>query len=190
MPDEPTPPAEPEQVPSLVNEDGTFVKDWTTKLKDESLHNDATLKTIPDIDTWAKNHVNLRKQVPMDKMPRPTEHFTDSDWDEYHKAGGRPDTAADYNIKRNEGIPEALRTKEAIDSDQEFYLKAGFSKKQVEALEQYNEDKLLTAIQNSETQKDMDFNALKDGLTKKWGAAYDQKAFRRPGNRKSRQRRP
>ncbi len=53
-----TPPVAPEQPPetpptveSLLNSDGTFIKDWTTKLKDESLHNDPTLirfKGIPD----------------------------------------------------------------------------------------------------------------------------------------------
>ena len=169
------PSADPPPAVSLVNADGTFIKDWTTKLTDETLHNDATLTTIPDINTWAKNHVNLRKQVPMDKMPRPTEHFTDTDWDEFHKAGGWPDTAGDFNIKRHESLPESLRTKEVIEADQEFYHKNRFNKKQVDALEKYNEDKLLALIQNKDQQEEMDFTARKDGLTKKWGIAFDQK---------------
>lgn len=175
-----TPPVAPEQPPetppieSLVNADGTFVKDWTTKLKDETLHNDPTLIRFKGIEELSSGHVNVRRQVPMDKMPRPTEHFTDTDWEDFHKAGGKPETAGDYNITRDEKIPEEAMTKQMIEGYQELFHKIGLSKKQSDAISAYNSEQMISQLTTMAQQSEMDFNTLKDGLTKKWGLAFEQ----------------
>ncbi|KKN75811.1 hypothetical protein LCGC14_0376870 [marine sediment metagenome] len=163
-----------EEVTSLVNADGTFVKDWTTKLKDETLHNDPTLIRFKGIEELSSGHVNVRRQVPMDKMPRPTDHFTDTDWEDFHKAGGKPDTAGDYNIQRDEKIPEAAMTKQMIEGYEELFHKIGLSKKQSDAIVAYNSEQMITQLTTMAQKSEMDFNTLKDGLTKKWGLAFEQ----------------
>ncbi|KKK60974.1 hypothetical protein LCGC14_3019000, partial [marine sediment metagenome] len=159
---------------SLVNADGTFVKDWTTRLKDETLHNDPTLIRFKGIEELSSGHVNVRKQVPLDKMPRPTEHFTDTDWEDFHKAGGRPETAGDYNIQRDRNIPEEAMTKDTIEGYQNLFHKIGLSKKQSDAIATYNTEQMISQLTTMAQKAEMDFNTLKDGLTKKWGLAFDQ----------------
>jgi len=111
-------------------------------------------------------------------MPRPNENWGDSDWDEFHKAGGRPETAADYNIKRNEAIPEELISQETMDGFQKLLFKHGASKKLVDALMTYNDEQTLKMMKQHE-EKTTEFNTrLWDSLHDTWGAAYDQRVRR------------
>ena len=138
------------------------------------MHEDQTLATIKDINSLSKSYVHVRKQVPLDKMPRPNDNFTDEDWGEFYKAGGRPDTAADYGIARPDEIPEEVMSKEVIEGYQELFHKIGLSKKQSDALTAYNNEKTVEAINYQTQQSEMDFNTLSDNLRKNWGMAFDQ----------------
>lgn len=165
------------QPTSPFKEDGTLVENWHKMAPEgyEALRESNTLPRIKKFWDIAKSYEHVRKQVPLDKMPRPNEHFTDSDWDEFHKAGGRPETAADYNIKRHEEIPEVAMTPEMITGFQDLFHKIGLSRKQVAAIVEYNDNLTLDKMNSMAQQEELDFNTLKDGLTKKWGMAYDQK---------------
>jgi hypothetical protein len=180
MNEETTPPAteQPsiEETPvAMVNTDGTFADNWNTMLQDESLHEDKTLPRIKDVESLAKSYIHVRKQVPLDKMARPNENWGDSDWEEFYKAGGRPDTAADYNIKKPDDFPAEIPWDEdLIKGYQDLFHKIGLSKKQSDALIAFNNTTSMEAYQKLQQKQDMDFTTLKDALTKKWGMAYDQ----------------
>jgi hypothetical protein len=147
-------------------------------LKDETLHEDKTLPRIKDVESLAKSYVHVRKQVPLDKIARPSEHFTDADWEEFHKAGGRPDTAADYALTRHEEIPEEAMPQEAIDSFQELLHKHGASKKLSDAIHEWNTDRVLQARKMMAEKAEADSTAISDGLHTLWGGAYDQNVHR------------
>lgn len=183
MADETTPPVTPPEPPTtppepptrMVNDDGTFAENWHTMLKDESLHEDKTLPRIRDIENLAKSYVHVRKQVPLDKTAIPNENWTDSDWDAWYDAGGRPKTAADFNIVRPKDYPEELWDDNRAKGYQEFFHKIGLSKKQSDALVAFNNEQTLAIKQTLDQQEETEFTDLKDALHKKWGAAYDQK---------------
>lgn len=182
MSNEPTPPATPPEQPpvvpeSIINADGTFSENWQTLAPEgyEDLHDDKSLPRSKNIWEFAKTHVNLRKQVPMDKMPRPNEKFTESDWDEYYKAGGRPDTKEDYNIKYSEEVPEQYRpSKEVTERFQEIFHKYGASKKLADALTSLNEELVLAEIAKDAQDRQELSDSIHDGLRKIWGPAYEQ----------------
>lgn len=177
----PAPPVEPPPTPpvTVVNADGTFVENWTTKLQDTSLHGDKTLIRFKSIEELSKGHVHVRKQVPLDKIARPSENSTDADWEEFHKAGGRPDTAADYNINaRPEEIPENLWDQTVADGWQEFFHKHGASKKLVEAINTRNTELVIAALAKQTQDAEISSNAVSDALRKDWGLAYDQNCHR------------
>ena len=154
MADEETPP-ETEQAPvatvpaSLVSADGSLVDGWHSQAPEgyEDLREDKSLSTIKNVFALGRSYVHVRKQVPMDKMPRPNENWGDADWEDFHKAGGRPDTAADYGLKRDEGIPEEIMPQEMLDGKQELLFKHGASKNLVEALNSYDNEQMLKLIQ-------------------------------------------
>jgi hypothetical protein len=159
----------------MVNTDGTFAENWHTMLQDGTLHEDKTLPRIKDVESLAKSYVHVRKQVPLDKMARPNENWTDSDWEEYHKAGGRPDTAEDFNIKKPDDLPEGIPWDEDLSKDyQNLFFKIGLSKKQSDAIADFNKTRMIETKQRLDQMKESEFVTLKDALTKKWGMAYDQ----------------
>ena len=59
---------------SIVKEDGSLVENWHTLLSDETLHDDQTLPRFKNVESLAKSYLNVRKQVPMDKIAIPTEN--------------------------------------------------------------------------------------------------------------------
>ena len=161
---------------SPFNADGTLVENWQNLAPEgyEDLKEDKTLPRLKNIWDMGRSYVSVRKQVPLDKMPRPNDNWGDEDWSEFHKAGGRPDTSGDFNIKRHEDIPEELMTKEMIDGYQELFHKIGLSKKQSDALVTYNNDLTVKALKNQAQMQELEGIKLKDNLTVKWGRAYDQ----------------
>jgi hypothetical protein len=169
------PPADPPE--GIVSIDGTLAKDWALKLKDESLHADKTLATIKNVEMLAKSYVHVRKQVPMDKVAIPTEHSTETDWEAFHIAGGRPETAGDYGeiTKRPEDIAEEHWDEKFMEGLNEVHLKAGLSKKQVQMLRDYDNAALRLKITNMNNDAEFAQTTLLDNLHAEWGNAYEQK---------------
>lgn len=165
---------------SIAGADGVFVKDWHTKAPDgyEELRDDKSLATIKSVWDIGKSYRHVRKQVPLDKMARPNDTWGDSDWDEFHKAGGRPDTKEDYNIKRHEEMPEDAMTKEDIDSFHDLLFRHGASKKLSDAIVEWNNEHFLHIKKQIEQAEEDQTNQVSDGLRKEWGLAYDQNVHR------------
>ena len=168
-------PTEPAAPTSMFNEDGSFVENWHTLLKDESLHTDTTLPRLKDVENLAKSYVHVRRQVPLNKIAIPTETSTDSEWEEFHKAGGRPETAADYNLAKPEDLPEEYYSPELASAAQELFHKIGLNHNQAAALFKFNNDHVMASL-NQQTQ---DFEAAKteakEKLLARWGNAYEQR---------------
>lgn len=166
--------------PSLVSADGSLVDNWQQHAPEgfEDLKDDKTLSTMKNVWNLSKSYVHVRKQVPMDKMPRPNENWGDNDWEEFYKAGGCPETPKDYNIKRHPDIPEDFMPQEVIDGYQELLHKHGASQKLVDALAEYNNDLTLKQITANTKAEEEHNTRLWDQLHDEWGRAYDQKVFR------------
>lgn len=175
------PPVAPEKPASLIGADGALVENWQKQAPEgyEDLREDKTLSTIKNIWDFGKSHVHMRKQVPMDKMPRPTDTWEDADWDEFYKAGGRPDTKEDYKITYADEIPEEMRpTKEVTEKFQEIFHKHGASKELVDALTAYNNELTLAGITKTNQDFELAVIEVQDALRKDWGLAYEQNVHR------------
>jgi|GEM_PF-3504561 len=181
MDDLTTPPAEtpgqPSTPSSIVNADGTLVENWHTFAPEgyEDLRDDKTLPRIKRIWDLGKSYVHVRKQVPLEKIARPNENFTEADWNEFYEAGGRPKTAEDYNITKPKDFPKEYWDDNRSKGFQKLFHKLGLSKKQCDDLVKYNNEEVLKSIQTQNQQEEAEFQELNDKLHQKWGAAYDQK---------------
>lgn len=175
------PPGTPPITPTSVTDAaGKLVDNWQTHAPEgyEDLREDKTLPRFKSIWDFGKSYVDVRKKVPLDKMARPNDTWGDSDWEEFHVAGGRPDTKEDYQIKRHEEIPEAAMTQELIDGYQELFHKIGLSKKQVEAISAHNSELMLKQIKDTSQAQEDETNKVLDNLRKLWGLATDQNIHR------------
>jgi hypothetical protein len=174
-----TPPTVP---PSLVSADGSLVDGWQQYAPDgfEDLKDDKTLSTMKNVWNLGKSYVHVRKQVPLDKMPRPNENWGDEEWNDFYKAAGRPETPKDYgDIPKPESWNDDFLSWDKVVNDwQDTFHKLGLTPKQVEGIRTLNADHDALYMKAAE-EAEKDFNTrLWDELHGEWGRAYEQRVER------------
>lgn len=178
MPDDQGQAAPPEgqaTAPSLLSSDGNFAENWQTMLSDETLHDDKTLKQFKSLEGLAKSYVHARRQLPMNKIATPTDSYSDDEWNEWFKAGGRPETAQDYNIQRPQDYPEDNWNQDFANNAQEMFHKIGLSQKQADSLMAWYNSTTLSALKAQADAQAESVSQVEDALHQEWGAAYDQR---------------
>jgi len=105
------------ETPVYFGSDGTLADGWQGTLP-EGYREEASLSTVKDAKVLAKMSVDTKRMVGKDTVAIPTDASTEGEWEEWHKAGGRPDTVADYNLAAPGGTPveiaEKILPKEAL----------------------------------------------------------------------------
>jgi hypothetical protein len=92
---------------SYIGEDGNFTENWMeTAGVSEDMRGDLTLKSTKNVASLASQLVNAQKMI--GKNPNmtvlPTDQSTEEEWNEFHKACGRPDTPDEYTITHAEEL--------------------------------------------------------------------------------------
>ena len=127
----------------------------------------------------AKSFVNTKKMVGANTIALPTDISSQGEWDEYHKAGGRPETAADYDLKLPDEFPEELATRLFPETEvtkwKERLFKNGVSQKGADSIVKELAGDLLTRTQASEQAKADMLTESANALSTEYGAAFDQK---------------
>ena len=141
------------------------VVDWRESLP-EDLRSDPSLKDYVDIAGLAKSHVHLNKMVGMDKIPVPTKHATDEDWQVVYDRLGRPKSAADYSVEGIEGIDENY-----LNSFKEQAHKLGLLPQQVQGVLKYYTDLAQQSQETSVQDLEMYKQQAQDELRKEFGKA-------------------
>jgi hypothetical protein len=167
-----TPPA-PDTV-ALIDNEGNFREGWTSIL-DEDLRGNSFLNENKTIQGMARSVVSARGMVGRDKIPIPTEASSEAEWDAFHKAGGRPETAADYGFARPKDFPEEFYSEDFATAAQELCHKIGLSKKQALALFEFNNSYTMQLVKANAANDELETTKLKDGLYSDWGNAFEQK---------------
>jgi len=168
----------PPTVASFIGEDGTLHDGWKSTL-DETVRNDISLDSFKNLKDLAKSYVTTKSMVGKNRIAVPGDTSTELEWAEYYKAGGRPETVADYGLKPPEDFPadvlEQVFPKAKLEAWQDRFFKAGISKKAAQQfIADYARD-IMADVQNMNNAKEADDIALKQGLFTEWGSAYDQK---------------
>lgn len=158
----------------LLGDDGTFVKGWTEQL-DADIRGEKCLQTFKDIKGMAKSLVNAQRMVGKNKIAIPTDTSSESEWEAYYEAGGRPKTPQDYQIAKPKDVPDELFNADLVQEATILFHKLGLSKKQAQALVEFNIGKASVAMKQQADAAAATLKEVTEGLRKEWGAAYDQK---------------
>ncbi len=158
--------------------DGVLNEGWQGTL-DEEYREEKSLLSFKNVKDLAKSFVTTKKMVGKNVIAIPTDASTEGEWQEYHKAGGRPETVADYNLKTPEGFPEEIKAQVfpegRIEKWQERFFKGGVSKKAADAfIAEFTQD-ILADYQNIQQAKETAKANLVGVLSTEYGAAFDQK---------------
>lgn len=173
------PPAEPPVVPAappapLVNSDGELREGWRDTLP-EDIRGDKVFDRVSNFEGVMKSLSSAERAFGKDKIAVPNESSSEAEWDEFHKAGGRPKTAGDYNFTRPEELPEEHYNQELATAAQELFHKIGLSKSQADALFEFNNNNIITQLTKNAQDAEASMAELKNGLYSDWGNAYEQK---------------
>ena len=163
----------PTEVP-LVNHEGVLRDGWRDTLP-EDIRGEKVFDRVSDFEGAMKSLASAERMVGKDKIPIPNEASSDVEWDAYFVAGGRPNTAGDYNLTRPEELPEEYYNQELATAAQELFHKIGLSKKQADALFTFNNNTVITQLAKNVQDAELEAGTLKDGLYSDWGNAFEQK---------------
>lgn len=158
---------------SFVGTDGVFVEDWQSKLLDESLRGDETLKTLKNVESLAKSYVHVRKQVPLDKIAIPGVNATEQERSAFHEALGRPKTAEEYVME----IPEEHAdyfSEDLIKEARGIFHGLGFNQKQVDSLWEFEKKRVAAQNKALDDFEEQEKSEADTALRNKWGTAYDE----------------
>ncbi len=163
----------PTEVP-LVNHEGVLRDGWRDTLP-EDIRGEKVFDRVSNFEGAMKSLASAERMVGKDKIPIPNEASSDVEWDAYFVAGGRPNTAGDYNLTRPEELPEEYYNQELATAAQELFHKIGLSKKQADALFTFNNNTVITQLAKNVQDAELEAGTLKDGLYSDWGNAFEQK---------------
>lgn len=159
---------------SYIAPDGSFNEGWT-EILDEEIRNEPSLKTHKNLKTLAKTFVNAQRMVGKNKIAIPNEKSTEGEWNEFYKALGRPETVEDYQFKRPDELPEEFWNDDFAKAAKTLFHKIGLTKKQADALFNFNSANVMNTIKTQQQQEEMNMQQLQSELYNEWGGAYQQK---------------
>lgn len=171
---DPTPNPDPAPAPVYFGSDGTLKEGWQGTL-DEGYREEKSLSTVDNAKVLAKMFVDTKRMVGKNTIAIPTDASPEGEWAEFYKAGGRPETVADYNFVRPNDFPEELYHQDYVDGVQNILFKFGGNKKLAEALFEHEIAYKLKQVQAKTQNDELEMQTLKNGLFAEWGAAYEQR---------------
>lgn len=157
----------------FVNGDGTFVGNWTNGLE-EDVKSEKGLGLFKNVKDLAKSYVNARRMIGKDKIAVPNEKSTPAEWEEFYKAGGRPETSADYKLDypKDMPTPEVPELRKAwIDAAH----KMGYSKKQAAGAYEFYNSLVKQAVLQQQQTEELAQKEANENLHTVWGKAYEQR---------------
>jgi len=160
--------------PPLVNAEGELRDGWRDSLP-EDIRNEKVFDRVNNFEGVMKSLASAEKMVGRNKVAIPNEASSDVEWDAYYVAGGRPETAGDYNLARPEELPEEFYNQELATTAQELFHKIGLSQKQADALFAFNNNNVIAQLAKNKQDAELVATMLKDSLYADWGNAFEQK---------------
>ncbi len=164
----------------LMDDNLSFKEGWrqvlATKIGEGPLATELleskVLDKYKDLPNALKGLIEVNAMVGADKIAKPGKDASQSVWDQFHKAGGKPDTPEGYKIEFGEGlVPSADRLKLV----QEVAHKANLSNSQLQAMVAFQEQDNIN-LQKAQAQAETDETlATTNALHKEWGGAFDIK---------------
>lgn len=143
---------------------------WLSTLPQE-LQEDATLKKFTDVSTLAKSYINAQKLLGADKIPVPSQHATEEDWQNVFKKLGLPE-ADKYEVKFGD---QATLDENFVKEFKVLAHKSGILPKQAQALaDWFTESNGKAEAQIVEARNKQVTKEIND-LKNEWGNAFATK---------------
>ncbi len=167
-------PSEGELPPSVIDAEGNFQDGWRKHL-DEDIRGESCLNEIHTLKDMAKSFVHANKAFGKDHVAVPGEASDEAEWNAFHTAGGRPEAADAYDLKRPDDLPEHLYDETMVGAARELFHKIGLNRTQAEALFAFNIEHAQATDKAYVDAEEAQRKETTDALYKDWGAGFEAK---------------
>ena len=161
--------AQTETPQAFISADGNFLPGWKEHYVPEEMRTDKVFDTFSDVGGSLKMLGSLQNMIGKKGVIVPGEASPPSEWDNFHREMGRPDTKDLFQMKVAEDLTEAY-DENLIAEARDMFFELGFDQKKVDKLWAW-EEKRIRAFMESQAQKQLDA----DNAFKEWGAANTEK---------------
>ena len=160
---------------SFVDDKGNFTEGWENAFLTEDQRANARVSDgrVKSVQGLLDTVINSDKMISGDKILKPSDSFSDTDWDAFYTAGGW--TNQEVPIVAPEGLPEGIWSDDRAKKFSEGFNKLRLNpQQQAGIIEMYNAD-LKEDITNHSNNSETAMAELKAGLVTDWGNAFAQK---------------
>lgn len=161
--------AQSETPQTFIDADGKFLPGWKEHYVPEEFRMDKVYDAFDDVAGGLKMLGNLQSMIGKKGVIVPGEASPPSEWDNFHREMGRPDTKDQYKMK----VPEDLAQyydKNLVAEARSLFFEEGYDQKKVDKLWEFEEKRIRAGLQmlaNKELEAD---NAFAE-----WGADNPEK---------------
>jgi hypothetical protein len=121
--------------------------------------------------TIAKNYVETKKFVGVDKIAKPNDKWGDKEWGDFYSQLGRPESPDKYS---NPDLGEGVKLDEnQLKGGKELFHKLGLSDNQAKELIKFDVERMTNASKTLEEQKVAAATQAEAALKKEWGQKFD-----------------
>jgi uncharacterized protein len=165
-----------EATTSYIGDDGNFSEGWMEKAGvPEEMWGNPTLTSTKSVASMSSQLINAQKMI--GKQPNmavlPSDQSTQVEWDEFHKACGRPDTADEYTITHHEDIGEFnVETETAFKN---LAHSEGLRPETVQKLMELDDSRIMGMRQAEQERQTQETEKCEADLKSKWGNAYEER---------------
>lgn len=161
--------AQSETPETFIGEDGKFLPGWKEHYVPEELRADKVYDTFDDVRGGLKMLGSLQNMIGKKGIIVPGEASPPTEWDNFYRELGRPDTKDQYVMK----VPEDLADyydEGLIAEARDIFFDLGYDQKKVDTLWAFEEKRVRSAL---ETQAAQQLEA--DNAFTEWGTANPEK---------------
>lgn len=154
---------------TFISEDGKFLPGWKEHFVPEEMRADKVFDTFDDIGGGLKMLGSLQNMIGKKGVIIPGEASPPSEWDNFHREMGRPDTKDLFKMKVADDLAEVYDPN-LIAEARDIFFELGFDQKKVDRLWEFEEKRIragLKVIANKELETDNAFS--------EWSAANPDK---------------
>ncbi len=168
------PVAEPTTPANFIDKAGNFTEGWEGAYLTEDLRANARVAggRIKSVRGLLETVINSDKMISGDKILRPSDSFGDTDWDDFHRAGGW--TGEPIPITAPEGLPDGMWSDDRATKFSEEFDKLRLNPKQVAGLVELHNADILQQITDRDNNVATEREELKTALLTEKGNAFTQ----------------
>ena len=162
------------ETPQTFIENGKFLPGWKEHYLPEELRANKVYDTFDDVGGSLKMLGSLQNMIGKKGVIVPGEASPPSEWDNFHREMGRPDTKDLYQMKIPDDLVEVY-DENLVAEARDIFFEEGYDQKKVDRLWEFEEKRIRTGLKAIAEAEANAVLEMENTLKEKWGKDYEQR---------------